>query len=122
MGVAPGVAAKKLLEFGADAIGANCGTGPAEMTPVLRQIREAAPGAVVLGQANAGIPKIVGGKVIYDCTADEMAVHAREWLAIGVNSVGSCCGSTPQFTGALRGVLDRHLNEGAGKKANLDSP
>ena len=108
MGVSPADAAIQLAEMGVIAVGANCGMGPDEMTPVLEQMHEAAPDTPVLGQSNAGMPRIDGEHVHYDCTPAEMAAHAEAWLAAGIQLIGSCCGSTPEHVGALRAVLDRH--------------
>jgi 5-methyltetrahydrofolate--homocysteine methyltransferase len=108
MGVSPADAAVQLAEMGVAAVGANCGMGPDEMTPVLEQMHQAAPEIPVLGQSNAGMPRVDGEHVHYDCTPAEMAAHAEAWLAAGIQLIGSCCGSTPEHVGALRAVLDRH--------------
>ncbi len=73
-----------------------------------RLMHAAAPDTPVLGQSNAGMPRIDGEHVHYDCTPAEMAAHAETWLAAGIQLIGSCCGSTPEHVGALRAVLDRH--------------
>lgn len=108
MGVSPADAAVKLTEMGAIAVGANCGMGPDDMTPILQQMRDAAPDTPILGQSNAGMPRVDGDDVHYDCTPDEMASLADTWLAAGVQLIGACCGSTPEHVRALRAVLDRH--------------
>ncbi len=108
MGVSPADAAVQLAGLGVAAVGANCGMGPDEMTPILEQMHAAAPDTPVLGQSNAGMPRIDGEHVHYDCTPAEMAAHAETWLAAGIQLIGSCCGSTPEHVGSLRAVLDRH--------------
>jgi len=47
-----------------------------------------------------------GGKAVYKQTPDEMAAGVPEVLAAGANIVGSCCGSTPEHTHAIRQVVD----------------
>ncbi len=106
MGVTPADAAREMIEYGADAIGANCGNGPDEMTEILREMREAMPDAVVLGQSNAGIPEIRGRRVVYDCTPDEMAAYAGQWAEFGVQAIGACCGGTPDTIRAIGDVVE----------------
>ena len=108
MGVAPGEAAVRLTELGAVAVGANCGTGPDEIGPVVEEMRRAAPEAVILVQSNAGMPQVDVDRIYYDCTPEDMAAHVESWLKSGIQAVGSCCGSTPEHIRALRGVMDRH--------------
>jgi 5-methyltetrahydrofolate--homocysteine methyltransferase len=107
MGVTPADAARAMVEYGADAVGANCGNSPDEMTDILREMREAMPDAVTLGQANAGIPEIRGGRVVYNSSPEEMAGHARQWAELGVQAIGACCGSTPETIRAIGEVVDR---------------
>ena len=98
----------RLTELGAVAVGANCGTGPEELIPVLEEMRRAAPEAVILVQSNAGMPRVDGEHIYYDCTPEDMAGHVEHWLHSGIHAVGSCCGSTPEHIRALRAVMDRH--------------
>lgn len=108
MGVSPGDAAVRLTELGAVAVGANCGTGPEELGPVLEQMREAAPDALILVQSNAGMPQVDRDHIFYDCSPGDMVSHVEGWLNSGIQAVGSCCGSTPEHTRALRTLMDRH--------------
>ncbi len=50
---------------------------------------------------NAGIPKAVGGKTIYDLTPEAMASAFPAILAAGARIVGACCGSTPAHIQAI---------------------
>ena len=108
MGVSPAEAAVRLTELGAVAVGANCGTGPDEIGPVVEEMRRAAPEAVILVQSNAGMPQVDVDRIYYDCTPEDMAAHVESWLKSGIQAVGSCCGSTPEHIRALRAVMDRH--------------
>jgi len=108
MGVSPAEAAVRLTELGAVAVGANCGTGPDEIGPVVEEMRRAAPDAVILVQSNAGMPQVDIDRIYYDCSPEDMAGHVEAWLKAGIQAVGSCCGSTPEHIRALRVVMDRH--------------
>ena len=103
MGVKPAVAVKTLAAEGVRIIGANCGRGVDEMRVIAKELTEARPeGVFIITQSNAGLPKLVGGDFIYDGTPDEMAKYAQDMKALGVNVIGSCCGSTPAHTAAMK--------------------
>jgi len=58
-------------------------------------------GVFIITQSNSGLPKLVGDTFIYEGTPDEMGKYAIEMKGIGVNVIGSCCGSTPAHTAAI---------------------
>lgn len=95
-------AAAIMLEgLGADAIGFNCGLGPAQMQKLLPQLLAATPLPAVLNP-NAGLPKEVDGKTVFDVDADEFAVLMYEMAQNGALSImGGCCGTTPAHIAAL---------------------
>jgi len=102
MGVKPAVAVKTLAAEGVRIIGANCGRGVDEMRVIAKELTEARPdGVFIITQSNAGLPKLVGGDFIYDGTPEEMSKYAKDMKELGVNVIGSCCGSTPAHTKAM---------------------
>ena len=107
MGVLPDAAAAFVEERGAHIVGLNCGTGMdmAGAARVVRLYRENSS-LPTLGQPNAGLPKLVGGKAVYTQLPSDMAVAVPEVLEAGVNIVGSCCGSTPEHTAAISRVVE----------------
>ena len=106
MGVKPAVAVKTLAAQGVRIIGANCGRGTDEMRIIAKELTEArTEGVYIITQSNAGLPKLVGGDFIYDGTPDEMAKYAQDMKALGVNVIGSCCGSTPAHTAAMKAAI-----------------
>ena len=106
MGVKPSMAVKSLAAEGVRIIGANCGRGVDEMRLIAKELTEARPeGVYIITQSNAGLPKLVGGDFIYDGTPEEMAKYAQDMKALGVNVIGSCCGSTPAHTAAMKAAI-----------------
>lgn len=95
-------AAAIMLEgLGADAIGFNCGLGPAQMQKLLPQLLAATPLPAVLNP-NAGLPKEVDGKTVFDVDADEFAALMYEMAKNRALSImGGCCGTTPAHIAAL---------------------
>ena len=106
MGMKPAQAVKQLSEIGVRIIGANCGRGVDEMRQIAQQMVEARPeGVFIITQSNSGLPKLVGDTFIYEGTPDEMAKYATEMKDLGVNIIGSCCGSSPAHTLAIASAL-----------------
>jgi 5-methyltetrahydrofolate--homocysteine methyltransferase len=101
MGVKPARAARELVEAGADAVGGNCGNGPDELLPVIEQMREAAPEAVLVAKANAGIPRVTGLTAEYTMTPGEMADCAVDLVRAGARIVGGCCGNRSEHVAAV---------------------
>ena len=106
MGVKPAMAVKTLAAQGVRIIGANCGRGVDEMRVIAKELTEARPdGVYIITQSNAGLPKLVGGDFVYDGTPEEMAKYALDMKELGVNVIGSCCGSTPAHTTAMKAAI-----------------
>ena len=100
-GTDPETAAVVLQAAGADAVGMNCGLGPEQMLPLLRRMI-AATTLPVFAQPNAGLPTLdAAGATRFPGTPAEMAAFAAAARETGAAMVGSCCGSTPVFTGAV---------------------
>ena len=86
----------------ADAVGVNCSLGPAKLLPVVRAILSATDKPVIV-QANAGLPD---ADLNYDVSAEEFAEVYRTFLDEGVQIIGGCCGTTPEYIRLLRGLAD----------------
>ena len=110
MGIDPERAAAFLQENGADVVALNCGTGM-DMERARQAVTryKQVTSLPVMAQPNAGQPKLVNMKVIYDETPEEMVAGVEPLLAAGADVVGACCGSTPAHIRAFRGALDRFL-------------
>jgi 5-methyltetrahydrofolate--homocysteine methyltransferase len=104
MGISAKQAAEELWPLGLDAIGANCGEGLEMIPEVLRQMREVLPDAALIVKPNAGLPKLVAGQTTYDVTPGDFAIQMKEFIALGAQVIGSCCGSSPAYIAALRSL------------------
>lgn len=108
MGVKPAQAVEKLSSLGVRIIGANCGRGMDEMRIIAREMVEARPdGVFIIAQSNAGLPTLVGDTFVYQGAPDEMGQFAQEMRDLGVNVIGSCCGSTPAHTRAIAEAIKK---------------
>jgi 5-methyltetrahydrofolate--homocysteine methyltransferase len=110
MGVDPERAAEFIEEHGADIVALNCGTGMD-----MERAREAvaryrkATGLPLMAQPNAGQPRLVNMKVIYDEPPERMAAGVKPLLEAGANIVGACCGSTSDHIRAFRKEMDEFI-------------
>jgi len=86
--------------MGADAIGVNCSLGPKALAPIVDAYLAAAS-VPVLVKPNAGLPKVVDGKTVYDVSPDDFADDVAAMLQRGVRIAGGCCGTTPDYIRAL---------------------
>lgn len=99
-GTGPEAAAVILEAAGAAAVGMNCGLGPEQMLPLVERMALATTLPIIV-QPNAGMPRLQDGVTVFPGTADEMGTYAARFVDAGASLVGSCCGSTPSFTGAI---------------------
>ena len=105
MGVKPEAAVHALAEWGADAIGGNCGNGPDEIIPVIAKMRAAEPDVILVAKSNAGMPELVDMKAVYRAEPSAMADYALQIRDAGASIIGACCGSTPAHLAAMADAL-----------------
>src|SRR5438128_2134339 len=70
LGSPPDEVAQAVIALGVDALGVNCGEGPAQVLRIVRAMRRTAAGAGVpiVARPNAGGPAEVGGRFVYPAT------------------------------------------------------
>jgi 5-methyltetrahydrofolate--homocysteine methyltransferase len=107
MGVKPEKAAAFLEKSGAHVAALNCGTGmdmagAARVAEIYRRHCQ----LPIMVQPNAGRPVLENGKAVYKQSAADMAGGVAAVLAAGVRIIGSCCGSTPEHTRAIRQAVE----------------
>ncbi len=95
-GATPSAMVAMLEGMGADAIGANCSLGPCQLRGVAEELLEKASVPVIL-KPNAGLPKVVDGKTVFDVSAKDFSAELKSLINKGVRVVGGCCGTTPEY-------------------------
>lgn len=88
-----------LEPLGVDALGINC-TGYEEILMALDILKENTNLPIMI-KANLGIPKKVGEEFVYDKTLEEFKNLSKKALEKGVNIIGGCCGTTPEYIRAI---------------------
>lgn len=103
--------------FGLSCVGSNCGASLESMEIVIEKILKFST-KPVLCQPNAGIPVIKDGRTVFNVKADEFGDFMENIYKKGVSVIGSCCGSTPEFTNVLskrfggKPVVNREIEKG----------
>jgi len=104
MGTPPEVAAYYFSLIGCDIVGANCSGGAIQLLEVIKQMQgfSSVPLSV---KPNAGLPKVVDGKTVYESCIPEFVNLADEFVENGVRLYGGCCGTNPEYISAISKVL-----------------
>jgi len=111
-----GLSAKKLLREAAgraeiDAVGLNCGVGPAHMQQILGSFHP--ENAYVIALPNAGYPKRMRDHITFSNDPEYFAGKMKDLAQSGVNILGGCCGTNPEF---IRQVAEQVDISHAGEK------
>lgn len=85
-----------------DALGINCGLGPAQMLPILDELRTCASLPLIV-KPNAGLPRQIKGETCYDVDPQEFAAAMAQTARRGAALLGGCCGTTPSH---IRAMID----------------
>ena len=94
--------------LGVDAMGINCSLGPAEILPFIKELRSYTDLPIV-AKPNAGLPDPATGG--YDIDCGEFVELMKEYVDAGVNMIGGCCGTTPDY---IRGIAEYAAEVGGG--------
>ena len=105
-----GISARRLIQQAesnpwVDAVGFNCGIGPAHMQQIIRKVpfsgekmRTALP--------NAGYPQIISNRMVFDDqNVEYFAIKVSDIAADGADIVGGCCGTTPEYIRHVRKLI-----------------
>jgi 5-methyltetrahydrofolate--homocysteine methyltransferase len=97
--------AQALTETGVSAVGANCGSlDPFQMAEIVSKMREVTY-LPVLAQPNAGIPRVVENRTVFDMSPSDFAAGIYECLQAGARLLGGCCGTSPDHIRAMVELL-----------------
>lgn len=101
-GTDAGTAAIVLESLGADAVGANCSTGPDKMAEIIKNMA-GVTSIPLIAKPNAGLPYLdKDGNTVYDMDSDTFAEGMKELVKAGAAILGGCCGTTPEYIEKLR--------------------
>ena len=117
-----GLSQKRLLQEAAkvdeiDAIGFNCGVGPAHMCQLLEKLR-LPTNKYLTTLPNAGYPKLNRNQIQFGNTPSYFAMKMADLSDLGSDILGGCCGTNPSFIRKLSEMLDFQQKP----KKQADSP
>lgn len=88
--------------LGVDAMGINCSLGPVEIFPMAEKLRSLTDLPLVI-KPNAGLPDPATGA--YDITCDQFVEKMEDFLKLGIELIGGCCGTTPEYIEGLAEIV-----------------
>ena len=106
-----GISASNLIKTAAnsgiiDVIGFNCGVGSTHMKRIIQKLDF---GDMLVSIApNSGYPDSIRDRNIYQDNVEYFCENMVEIASMGVNILGGCCGTTPQYIRELRKRLQQH--------------
>ncbi len=83
-----------------DALGINCGMGPKQMIPILKEMVKYTSLPIIV-KPNAGLPKQKNGETYYDVSPEMFAFALQEIVRNGACVIGGCCGTTPEHISTM---------------------
>ena len=110
-------AAKTLVDAGADIVGMNCLRSPEHTLPSMEKMREAVDGYLACQPVGyrtpketpdfTSLPEFPYGLDPLQLTRKEMGEYALRAREIGINYIGSCCGSVAEHVREMARVLGK---------------
>lgn len=88
-----------------DAVGLNCGVGPAHMQQILSRIN-LNNNCFVTAMPNAGYPLLVRNRVKYADNPIYFASKVNDIALLGADIIGGCCGTTPDYIREVAKTVD----------------
>jgi betaine-homocysteine S-methyltransferase len=131
-GDGPGECARKLVAAGADVVGVNCLRPPEHTLPLVADMRSAVSGFVAAQPVAyrtpakrpdfTALPEFPLGLDPLQLPRAEMGGFARRARELGVNYIGSCCGSIAAHVKAMAQALGKMAEDDEGWRVDYDRP
>ncbi len=116
-GDSPAEACRKLAEAGADIVGINCLRNPEHTLPLMAEVRAAVPGYIACQPVAyhtppeqvdfTALPEFPVGLDPLQLSRAAMADYAVTAREMGINYIGSCCGSVAAHVRAMAKALGK---------------
>ncbi|WP_041081870.1 homocysteine S-methyltransferase family protein [Thermotoga profunda] len=78
-----------------DVVGVNCSLEPKQMLSIFARLAKYSKKPLSV-EPNAGKPFLENGKLSYRTTPEEFAVYMADFVELGANIIGGCCGTGPE--------------------------
>lgn len=90
-----------------DCFGFNCGIGAAHMSELFEGLKYERD-CLCIAMPNAGYQQELSGRSLYHGNPKYYAKHMKNVLENGVNIIGGCCGTTPDYIKELRELINKN--------------
>lgn len=105
-----GISASRLLEEVGiiqeiDGCGFNCGIGSGHLSGILKNL-EFPEGKYSIAVPNAGYPENLQNRMVFMDNARYFAENMKSVAQLGVDMIGGCCGTTPEYIKLLAEKID----------------
>jgi homocysteine S-methyltransferase len=117
-GVAAAAALEALSTAGADVIGANCGRGVRCVVSAMEIMTQLTDG-LLSAYPNAGLPEYVDGRYLFGAPLPYLVDSAAAMAAQGVNLIGGCCGTGPEY---ISRIAERLRGQRVAARARASAP
>jgi betaine-homocysteine S-methyltransferase len=128
----PGECARRLSDAGAHVVGINCLRSPEQTLPLVEEMRRAVPGFVASQPVAyrtgpqqpdfTSLPEFPFALDPLQLPRQAMAAYAVKARALGVNYIGSCCGSVASHVKAMAQALGKLPVEEGEWRIDYDRP
>ncbi len=115
-GTDPVTALIAMEALGVDAFGINCSCGPDRLLPVMQELSGYAR-IPLIAKPNAGLPRLVNGRTVFDMDQEAFALHMKALIEAGASVVGGCCGTDASYIARLADCLQDAARCGKGRSA-----
>lgn len=95
MGVDVKTAVESCEKAGADVVGSNCSLVPEQIVRLVKEIKKYSTKPILV-QPNAGAPKLVSGKTVYD-PIENLEETIKAIVEAGAGLIGGCCGTDGNY-------------------------
>ena len=89
-----------------DVLGINCTLGPEELLKVFERL-SLSTNKFLSVEPNAGKPVFDGKHLEYKMTPEIFGMFVEDYLDLGVNIIGGCCGTSPEHIKVIRNMVKR---------------
>jgi homocysteine S-methyltransferase len=105
-----GISAARIFEKvsrmeGIDGVGLNCGIGSGHMYQILKKI-DFPEDKYIYAAPNAGYPEQMQNRMVFMDNAQYFSENMKKIAELGIDIIGSCCGTTPEYTTKLVKSID----------------
>lgn len=110
-----GISAGKLLKEietmeGIDACGFNCGIGSGHMNQIFKKLNLPS-NKYIAAVPNAGYPEQMQNRMVFMDNANYFTENMKEIAELGINLLGGCCGTTPEYIKSLKSNIKTSNSE-----------